>query len=83
MPEDTGGERNIPATPRRREKAREEGTVVRSQDLSSAWALFMALLAFVLFGPAMFSVLEEAGRTFLGHTEEFLSGRATQEETVW
>lgn len=83
MPDETGGERNIPATPRRRERAREEGTVVRSQDLSSAWALFVALLAIVLLGPGMLGTLEEGGRMFLGRTEEFLSGQAGQETLAW
>ncbi|MBP8128268.1 MAG: flagellar biosynthesis protein FlhB [Candidatus Hydrogenedentes bacterium] len=83
MPDDTGGERNIPATPRRRERAREEGTVARSQDLSSAWALFVALLAMLLLGPGMLDTLGEAGRIFLGRTEEFLSGRTELDTLAW
>ncbi|HOF39284.1 MAG TPA: flagellar biosynthesis protein FlhB [Candidatus Hydrogenedentes bacterium] len=50
MPEQTGGEKVLPASPRKITKAREEGRVARSQDLSSAWSLCIALLTLYLLG---------------------------------
>jgi flagellar biosynthetic protein FlhB len=43
-----GGERTEPATPRRREKAREEGQVSKSQDLSAAIVILAGLLSVYL-----------------------------------
>jgi flagellar biosynthetic protein FlhB len=42
------GERNIPATPEKRRKAREEGRVAKSQDLSSAISLLISVLVVAL-----------------------------------
>ena len=53
MPEQTGGEKVLPASPRKITKAREEGRVARSQDLSSAWSLCIALLAMYLLGSSV------------------------------
>lgn len=74
MPEDTGGERTIPATPRKRERTREEGNVARSQDLSSAWALGAALLAMMYFGSDMWREMLDSGRFFIGHLDEIVRG---------
>jgi flagellar biosynthetic protein FlhB len=49
MPDDFGDKRHSP-TPSRRQKAREQGQVVKSQDLSSAALLLAALLALWYFG---------------------------------
>lgn len=54
MAEKTGGEKTLPASPHKRQKAREEGRVARSQDLSSAFALLTALLALRYLGPGLF-----------------------------
>jgi flagellar biosynthetic protein FlhB len=43
-----GGERTEPATPRRREKAREEGQVSKSQDLSAAIVILAGLMSVYL-----------------------------------
>lgn len=50
MPEERFEERTEPATPRKREEARERGHVARSLDLGTAIVLLTALLGFVLFG---------------------------------
>jgi flagellar biosynthetic protein FlhB len=51
--EERDEERTEPATPRRREEARERGQVARSADLSSAVILLAAVLALKFFGRAM------------------------------
>jgi flagellar biosynthetic protein FlhB len=51
--EERDEERTEPATPRRREEARERGQVARSADLSSALILLAAVLALKFFGRAM------------------------------
>ncbi|MCX8066030.1 MAG: flagellar biosynthesis protein FlhB [Candidatus Hydrogenedentes bacterium] len=51
MPEDVGGEKVFPPTPRKKERAREEGNVARSQDLTSAVGLFAGLIALWFLAP--------------------------------
>jgi flagellar biosynthetic protein FlhB len=51
--EERDEERTEPASPRRREEARERGQVARSADLSSAVILLAAVLALQFFGRAM------------------------------
>ena len=63
MAENTGGDRTERATPRRRQKAREEGQVARGRDLTS-----MAALAGVIF------IFYFAGRSVMGGMES-LTGR--------
>ncbi|MFP4500774.1 MAG: flagellar biosynthesis protein FlhB [Candidatus Hydrogenedentota bacterium] len=75
MPDDSGGEKTIPATPRKREQQREEGNIAKSQDLNSAWALGVALLAMLVLGPAMLETLLDGGRYFFGHLDEMLHSR--------
>lgn len=50
---DTQGDKSQDATPHRRQKAREEGQVARSQDLSSAALLLGGLLALLWMGRGM------------------------------
>ena len=58
---DTGQERTIPATPRRREEARRRGQVAKSREVNSALMLLAALAALSLLGPRL---LREIGETF-------------------
>lgn len=66
MPEETGGEKILPPSQRKIDKAREEGKVSRSQDLSAAWSLFAALLALYLLGSGMATGLASAMRYYFG-----------------
>ena len=66
MAEASGGEKTLPASPRKKQKAREKGNVTRSQDLSAAWSLIMALALFSLLGPGMWRLLVEATRHYFG-----------------
>ena len=50
------GDKTHEATPYRRQKAREEGQVVRSQDLASAGLLIVGLLVVVVFQPAAWPI---------------------------
>lgn len=60
MPEPSGGERTLPASSRRIERAREEGNVAKSTDLSAAVSLLVALGALHAFGPEVFRSLFNA-----------------------
>lgn len=51
MAEQAAGEKNLPASPRKLEQAREKGQVAKSQDLNSSVGLLAALLALWVFGP--------------------------------
>ena len=53
MPNDETGEKTEQPTGRRREEAREEGQVPRSQDLTAAIALLVGLILLNAFGPGM------------------------------
>lgn len=56
---DQSGEKKHDATPYRRQKAREEGQVARSQDLGSALILLTAVLLLWWYGPGIGSALAE------------------------
>ena len=51
MAEDFGGEKILPPSPRKLERARERGQVAKSQDLSAAASLLVALLGLTFLGP--------------------------------
>jgi flagellar biosynthetic protein FlhB len=66
MADDQGGEKSLPASGQKLQRVREEGNVPRSQDLNSAWALLVALIAMAMLGPQMFRGIVETGVYFLG-----------------
>ena len=49
--DDTPGEKTEPATPKRKEEAREKGQVAKSQDLSAAISLLVGFSAIKILGP--------------------------------
>ncbi len=57
MPEERYETATEPATPRRRQEARERGHVARSADLSAAIVLLAAMLALSFFGGALYADL--------------------------
>jgi flagellar biosynthesis protein FlhB len=71
MAEDTGGEKSLPPSARKIERAREKGNVSKSQDLSSAWTLMFALLGMYFFGRGIFSGLASAMRFYFGEAGNF------------
>lgn len=58
---DTGQERTIPASPRRRQEARDRGQVAKSREVNSALMLIFALVAFTMLAPYFFANI---GKTF-------------------
>jgi flagellar biosynthetic protein FlhB len=64
MSEDTAGEKTLPASPLKKERAREKGQVAKSQDLNSAAALAAALGALYVLGPVMGERLRELSQFF-------------------
>jgi len=66
MPEDVGGEKVFPPTPRKKERAREEGNVTRSQELTSAIGLAAAMVALWFIAPLTFQHLLRVVRHYFG-----------------
>jgi len=54
MAEDHDVERDLPATPRRLEQAREKGQVARSRELAAAASVLAAAMAFAWLGPVFY-----------------------------
>ena len=67
MADDSFQERTEQATPRRREKAREEGRVARSAELNSAMAVLLGCTALFALGPFMASQISELVRSNLAN----------------
>lgn len=66
MPDQEKEARTEPATPRRRQEARERGQVAKSQDLSSGVMLFLIVLFMRLWGGHLFWGLTGLVRSILG-----------------
>jgi flagellar biosynthetic protein FlhB len=66
MAADDFGDKTHEATPYRRQKAREEGQVVKSQDLASAALLVAGLVVLWYFGGSVAEFLGELAREHLG-----------------
>ncbi|MHC5109877.1 MAG: flagellar biosynthesis protein FlhB [Planctomycetota bacterium] len=60
-------EKTEPATPRRRQEARNKGQVARSQDISAAVLLTVAFLALLIFGPALWQSMMKMVSVLLGN----------------
>ena len=60
------GERTLPATPRRRQRAREQGQIAHSSDLSAAVGFLAAAAALAVRGPASFGSLAGWAQSFWG-----------------
>jgi len=70
MAEETFQERTEPATLRRREEARREGKVARSQEVNSAFVLLAGLGLLGLAGPLMLDRLADLCRSLLGNSNQ-------------
>jgi len=80
MPEQSGGEKTLPASEQKKRKAREEGNVARSQDLASACSLLVALLALRFVGPQMLEGLVGATGYFFGNAAGLLPEPANAQQ---
>ena len=61
-PQDDAGDKTERPTPRRREEAREEGQIARSQDLTAAVSLLAGILLIKFLGPRMLETMLEMTR---------------------
>ena len=78
--EGPGGEKTEPATPKKLEKAREEGRVAKSQDINTAVLLIILFGSLRIFGGYMLDRIQTAFQTLYGSisdyaTEEFNAAR--------
>jgi flagellar biosynthetic protein FlhB len=78
--EGPGGEKTEPATPKKLEKAREEGQVAKSQDINTAVLLIILFGSLRIFGGYMLDRIQTAFQTLYGSisdyaTEEFNAAR--------
>ena len=79
MSEEFAGEKTLPASPRKIERARERGQVAKSQDLSASMTLLFALIGLWLLGPGAFSRLLQIGERFLGEAHVIPVDRASMQ----
>ncbi len=77
MPNEDAGDKTEQPTPRRRQEAREEGQVARSQDLTAAVSLVAALVLLKTLGPQMLDTMLAMTRS-IGQTPD-VSGRSIVE----
>jgi flagellar biosynthetic protein FlhB len=61
------GEKTEPATEKKREEARQQGNVAKSQDLSSVAILLAAFLMLRFYGPQLYGMCGEYMRYITGH----------------
>lgn len=66
MPDSPTGEKTEAPTPRKREEARQEGNVAKSQDLTAAVAMFGAMLLLGVLGMQLFGGMRLLVRAALG-----------------
>jgi flagellar biosynthetic protein FlhB len=79
---DQDGDKTQDATPHRRQKAREEGQVPKSQDLGSAVLLLGGMLAWMMSGAALVEFIGEYCQGHLGG-EAWLTADKQFAVTVW
>ncbi len=83
MAEDTGGEKTLPASGRKIQRAREEGNIAKSQDLTSGLSLALALLALLILGRQMTVVLLDSFQYYLGNAPELTPERIPAQALAW
>lgn len=72
MANETGAEKSLPASAQKKQRAREQGNVARSQDLSSGLALLAALLGLWLLAGLMWRGMLQAMHHYFANTLEVL-----------
>ena len=82
MPDEFGEKTEAPTT-RRRQEAREEGQVARSQDLTAAIMLFGAMLLLYVFAPMMLSVMKVLVETGLTGGADLAADSTEDVGKVW
>ncbi len=79
---DQDGDKSQDATPHRRQKAREEGQVAKSQDLGSAVLLLVGMIVLLTAGPSVTHFVIDYSRRLLG-AEPWLKADPTFAVSVW
>lgn len=77
MAEQTGGEKTLPASPRKIQQARERGQVAKSADLSAGTLLLLALLSMWMFGGQALTHMLSMTRYYLTDAHALLVEPAT------
>ena len=77
MAEESGGEKSLPASGQKIQRARADGNIAKSQDLSSGIALAVALMAIVIFGPSIMDTLLAASRYYIHNAPELTPDKYT------
>ncbi|MDP2325259.1 MAG: EscU/YscU/HrcU family type III secretion system export apparatus switch protein, partial [Gammaproteobacteria bacterium] len=77
MAEESGGEKSLPASGQKIQRARADGNIAKSQDLSSGIALAVALMAIVTFGPSIMDTLLAASRYYIHNAPELTPDKYT------
>ena len=72
MAETSAGEKTLPASQQKRQRAREEGTIARSQDLCAGFTMIVALFALRYFGAPMLRRIEDALAYFFQNAPQML-----------
>mgnify|MGYP003482129034 CR=1 FL=1 len=71
MAEETGGEKTLPASQHKIQKAREEGNIAKSQDLTAAFSLAIALAGIWYLGPGALKAMLEAAHFYFSNISSF------------
>ncbi len=69
MADQSGGEKTLPASPRKKLDSREKGNVAKSQDLAAASTLLFALLGLWALGPSSWERLLASTRYFISEAD--------------
>lgn len=83
MAEQAAGEKTLPASLQKRQRAREEGRVARSQDLCAGFTMIAALFALRYFGPPMLQGIQEAIAYFFRNADQMLPTENNLRDIAW
>ena len=87
MADESGGEKSLPASGQKKQRARDQGNIARSQDLTAGLALLAALFALWILSGTIWTTLIETMRHYLEDTIDILPTRDSMTyvaaEMVW
>lgn len=70
MSQESGAEKSVPASARKKERAREDGNVPKSQDMNAVVSLAAGLLTLLIFGAYMMRSMIMMGQYYLGNAHD-------------
>ena len=83
MLDQQAGEKTLPASQQKRQRAREEGSVARSADLSAGFTMIAALFALRYFGAPMLNGIQEAVAYFFQNAHTMLPTADNARDILW